>query len=174
MIEKTVFQDKKYFTLGVTVNLQDDDGEEKKSDIFHENQFSLTKRMFQKVIVSAAISWYGVTKPFFINKNGVKINRGNYCQHFLKKLFSTIEIAVKRDDWIFAQDKALFHQSHLVQGFLRNNLKRGSIRAEEWLLSSPDISQLDYFYFGFVKFKVYEGRCAKPFASEICLEYLCR
>ena len=31
--------------------------------------------MSKKVIVSAAILWYGVTKLFFVNNNGIKVNK---------------------------------------------------------------------------------------------------
>ena len=53
-------------------------------------------------MVSAAILWYGVTKPFFVNKNGIKVNKENYCRHLRKELFPAIEKVVKLDDWIFA------------------------------------------------------------------------
>ena len=58
----------------------------------------------------AAISWYGVTKPFFVNNNGNKenkennmeVNKGNYCRHLRKELLPVIEKIVKCNDWIFA------------------------------------------------------------------------
>ena len=106
MIEKTVWQDEKDFTLEVPLNLHNDRvyGTGKKSDIPHENFLSSTNKMSKKVMVSAAISWYGVTKPFFVNNYGIKVNKENYCQHLRKELFPVIEKVVKRDDWIFAQD----------------------------------------------------------------------
>ena len=69
-------------------------------------------------MVSAAITWYGVTKPFFVNSNGIKVNKENYCKHLKKELFPAIEKIVNCDDWIFAQDGAPSHRSHLVQDFL--------------------------------------------------------
>jgi len=71
-----------------------------------------------------AISWYGVTKPFFVNSNGIKFNKENYRLH-LKRIFPAIERLVKRDDWIFTQDGAPSHRSALVY------LKRRFISAEE-------------------------------------------
>ena len=67
MIEKTVWQDEKDFTLDVPVNLQNDRVyvKEKKCDVPDENLFASTNKMSRKVMVSAAISWYGSTKPFF-------------------------------------------------------------------------------------------------------------
>ena len=66
MIEKTVWQDEKDFTLEVPLNLQNDCvyGKGKKSDIPYENLLSSTNKISKRVRVSAAISWYGVTKLF--------------------------------------------------------------------------------------------------------------
>ena len=103
MIEKTVWQDEKDFTLDVPVNLQNDRvyGKGKKSDVPDENLFASTNKMSRKVMVSAAISWYGATKPFFVNENGIKVNKENYCKHLKKQLFPAIKKLVKHDDWIF-------------------------------------------------------------------------
>ena len=60
-------------------------------------------------MVSDAISWYFVTKPFFVNTNGIKVNKENYCRHLCKELFPAIEKVVKRDDWIFAKDGVPSH-----------------------------------------------------------------
>ena len=86
MTEKTVWQDEKYFTLDVPGNLQNDRvyGKGKKSHVPHENLFASTNKMSRKVMVSAAISWYGATKPFFVNENGIKVNKDNYCKHLKK------------------------------------------------------------------------------------------
>ena len=152
MIEKTVWQDEKDFILEVPVNLQNDRvyGKEKKSDIPDKNLHSSTNKISKKVMLSVAISWYGLTKPFFVNSNGIKVNAENYCGHLRKELFPTIEKVVKCDDWIFAQDGAPSCRFHLVQDFLKTKLKRRFIRAKEWPPSSPDINALDYSYWYFV------------------------
>ena len=49
---------------------------------------------------------------------------------------------------------------------LKKKLKHRLIRAEEWLQSPPDVNPVDYFFWDFIKIKVYEGRSRKPFASE--------
>ena len=49
-------------------------------------------------MVSAAISWYGATKPFFVNENGIKVNKENYCKHLEKQLFPAIKKLVKVDE----------------------------------------------------------------------------
>ena len=60
-------------------------------------------------MVSAAISWYGATKPFCVNENGIKVNKKNYCKHFKKQLFPAIKKLVKHDDWMFVQYSDLSH-----------------------------------------------------------------
>ena len=76
MIEKTVWQDEKDFTLEVPVNLQNDRvySSGKKSDVSDNRLLCTTNRQSKKVMVSAAICWYGVTKPFFVNSNGIKVS----------------------------------------------------------------------------------------------------
>ena len=108
MMGKTVLQDEKYFTLEVPVNLQNDRlyDKGKKSNIPDEHLLSLTNKMSKQVMLSAAISWYGVTKIFFVNNNGIKVNKESYYRHLRKELFPAIEKVIKRDDWIFAQDGA--------------------------------------------------------------------
>ena len=112
-------------------------------------------------MLSAAILWYGVTKPFLVSNDGVKVNKEYYYRHLCKELFPAIEKDVRRDDWIFAQNGAPSHRSHLVQDFLRTKLKCRFIPAKERPPPSPDVNPLDYFYWKFVKTKVYEGRSGK-------------
>ena len=53
----------------------------------------------KKVMVSVAISWYGVNKGgFFGNNNGIKVIKENYCRHLRMELFPAIEKVFKRDD----------------------------------------------------------------------------
>ena len=65
------------FTLDVPVDLQNDQvyRRRKKSDIPDENLFASTNKMSRKVVGSTAISWIGATKPFFVNENGIKVNK---------------------------------------------------------------------------------------------------
>ena len=71
MVEKTVWQDEKDFTLEVPVNLQNDRayGKGRKLDIPDKSLISSTNKQSKKVMVSASILWYAVTKPFFVNSN---------------------------------------------------------------------------------------------------------
>ena len=81
MIKKMVWQDEKGLTFKVSVNPQTDRvyGKGKKSDIPDENLLSLTNKMSKKVMLSATITEYGVIKLFFVNKNGIEVNKENNC-----------------------------------------------------------------------------------------------
>ena len=160
MIEKTVWQDGKDFTLDVPVNLQNDRvyGKGTKSDVPDENLFGSTNKTSRKFMVSAAISWYGATKPFLENDNGIIVNKENYCKHLKKQLFPAIKKLV--------QDSTPSYRSNLLQDFLEKALKRRFVKCVEWPPSSPDVNPLDYFFWDLVKTKVYQGRAGEPFSSE--------
>ena len=74
MTEKTVWQDEKDFTLDVPVNLENDQvyGKRRKFDVPDENLFASTNKISRKVMATSAISWFGATKPFFVNENDIK------------------------------------------------------------------------------------------------------
>ena len=82
---------------------------EKKSDVPDENLIASTNKMSKKVMLSASISWYGATKPFFVNENGIKVNKENYWKHLKRQLFLAIKKLAKHDDWIFVQDSTPSH-----------------------------------------------------------------
>ena len=109
--------------------------------------------MSKKVMVSATISWYDVTRPFFVNNNGIRVNKENHCRHLFKELFPAIE-------------KVFISLIPLGTGLSFKKMGRGFIRAKEGPSLSPDVNQLDYFYWDFVKSKLYDERSGKPFASE--------
>ena len=85
MTEKTVWQDEKEkilsLTFLLTYKMTGYMEKGKKSDVPDENLFASKNKMSRKVIVSAAISWYGTTKRFFVNENCIKVNKENYCKH---------------------------------------------------------------------------------------------
>ena len=168
LIERCVWQDEKDFTLDVPVNHQNDRVyyRGKKSDIPSENLEQTTKKMSRKVMVSAGICFHGVTQPFFVNNKGLKVNAINYHRHLRTQLFPAIEKISKRNNWLFIQDGASSHTSNLVQGYLAETLKNRFISKTEWPPSSPDVNPLDYFFWDFVKTKVYAGRKGKAFQNE--------
>ena len=167
-VEKLVFQDEKDFPLQVPLNRQNNRVYHKglKRNVSSERLFFESKRQSKKVMVSAGLTWQGVTKPFFVGGRGIKVNSVNYHKHLKKELFPAIEKLVNRDDWIFVQDGASSHTSNLVQDFLRDELKRRFVAGTEWPPYSPDSNPLDYYFWERVKTKVYEGRHNNPFRNE--------
>ena len=75
-VKKCVWQDEKVFTLEVPLNHQNSRVYDKnrKGDISDDRLFHNTNRQSKKVMVSTCITWYGATKPFFVNNKGLKVN----------------------------------------------------------------------------------------------------
>ena len=91
MVERAVFQDECDFPLQIPLNNQNNrvyyNG--KKKDIPEKNLFHLSDRQSVKVMVSAALTWYGVSKPIFVNINGLKVNAARYHDHLKRRTFSS-------------------------------------------------------------------------------------
>ena len=168
MIERVIWQDEKDFPLDLPVNPQNDRvyHKGKKVDVPDENLNKGTKRLTKKVMVSAALSWYGATEPFFVTDKGLKVNAENYRKHLKSQLFPSIMKTVGRQDWIFMQDGASSHTSNVVQNFLKDTLNKRFITKTGWPPASPDVNPLDYYFWDAVKTKVYEDRRGKPFSNQ--------
>ena len=120
-------------------------------------------------MVSACITWYGATKPFFVNK-GLKVNAKRYKTHLEKELLPNIESMMKRKDRIVIQDSAPSHWANLVQDFLPENLNKRFVKYSEWPPTSPDCNPLDYYFWEKVQRKVYENRFNRAFENENALK----
>ena len=92
MIEHAFFQDENDFLLQFPINSQNDRVYFKgwKKDNPDKNLSHQTNRQSVKVMVSAVLTWFRVTKPIFVNKRGLKVNAKNYHQHLQKELFPAI------------------------------------------------------------------------------------
>ena len=119
MIERAVFQDESPFPLQIPINKQNNRVyfKGKKSDVPAKNLSHESNSICEKVVVSAALTWYGVTKTFI-----VKVNGPSYLRHLEKQLFPAIRMIYPREDWIYIQDGAPSHTSKLVQDFLQVKL----------------------------------------------------
>ena len=168
IIERAVFQDESDFPLEIPLNSQNDRVYYKgqKKNVPDENLFHPTNRQSLKVMVSAALTWHGITKPIFVNRQGLKVNAKNYRKHLKNQLFPAINQVYPRENWIFIQDGASSHTSNLVQDFLHETIPRRYVKRNEWPPKSPDSNPLDYYFWSKVKRKVYEGRLNNPFKSE--------
>ena len=60
---------------------------------------------------------------FFVNENGIKVNKENYSKRLKKQLFPAIKKLFKRADWIFVQDSSPSHRPNLVQDSLEKNFE---------------------------------------------------
>ena len=167
-IERAVFQDESNFPLQIQANKQNNRVyfKGKKSDVPAANLCHEGNRQSKQVMVSAAVTWHGVTKPFFVNSRGMKVNGPSYLRHLKNELFPAIRKVYPREDWTFIQDGAPSHRCNLVQEFLQENMPRRHVSKEEWPPKSPDSNPLDYYFWNQVKQKVYADRHNKPFASE--------
>jgi len=114
----------------------------------------------QKVNVWAGIILNRIIGPLFIEGN---INSQNYCNLLRNQVIPAIEDIVGdafHNVW-FQQDGAPTHFSLEARNILNNVFtnrwigRRGTI---EWPPRSPDLNPLDFFYWGYLKTKVYETR----------------
>ena len=171
-IERAVFQDEKDFPLNTPINRQNNRVyfKGKKRDIPPENLYAERKGQCKKVMVSAAVSWLGATKPFFVNEKGLKVDAIRYRAHLKKELFPAIKKVYPRDDWFFVQDGAPSHTAKITQEFLQETLRTRFVKSCEWPPYSPDCNPLDYYFWNAVKEKVYAGRLNKPFKNELELK----
>ena len=167
-IERVVFQDEKDFPLEIPLNAQNNRVyfKGKKSDVPLKRLCHPTKKLSKKVMVSAGLSWFGATKPFFVNDRGLKVNATNYVKHLKNELFPAIKEVYPRNDWIFAQDGASSHTANMTQKYLQDTLGVRFIMKNEWPPASPDTNPLDYYFWDAVKTKVYKGRMGEPFKNE--------
>ena len=135
-VEKCVWEDEKDFTLEVPLNHQNSRvyGKNQKGGISDDRLFHNTNRQSKKVMVSAYITWYSATKPFFVNNKGLKVNAKRYKTHLEKELLSNVESMTKRKDWIFIQGSAPSHQANLVQDFFSEKLNKRFVKYSEWPL----------------------------------------
>ena len=98
----------------------------------------------------------GLLGPIFIEEN---VNGENYLQ-ILKN--TVVPFFSKQfEDFVFQQDGAPAHYSNDVRNYLNDKLngswigRRGAI---EWPPRSPDLSPLDFFFWGVMKDRVYASK----------------
>ena len=113
-----------------------------KNDVDDKRFFHPTNKQSIKVMVSACLTWYGSTKPFFANGKGLKVNSKTYENHLEKELIPDTERIMKRRDWMFVRDSAPAHRSNLVQDFLTEKTDKRFIKHSEWPSASTDCNPL--------------------------------
>ena len=88
-----MFKDEKDFSLQVPTNCQNNqvyfNGPQK--DMQPERLYNKGNKFSKKVMVSAVITWKGVSQPFFIGGNGIKVNGASYLKHVSDDLIPVVE-----------------------------------------------------------------------------------
>ena len=114
-------------------------------------------------MVSTVITWKGVSQPFFIGGNGIKVSGASYLKHLCDDLIPAVEAMYLNKDFTFVQDSAPSHCANQVQNFLKQKLKSRFVKNTDWPPKSPDCNPLDYYFWDRVQEKVFDGRYCYPF-----------
>ena len=103
-----------------------------KKDVQPERLYREGNKFSKKVIVTAVITWKGVSQPFFIGGNGIKANGVSYLKplrdgvsylkHLRDDLIPAVEAMYLNKDFTFVQDSAPSHRANQVQNFLKQKL----------------------------------------------------
>lgn len=126
----------------------------------------------QKLNVWAGILCNKIVGPFFIDGN---LNAQKYLDLLNNSIIPAIRNIVQGafDNVWFQQDGAQPHYALIVRDFLNNIFPEkwiGRRGAVEWPPRSPDLTPLDFFYWGYLKGKVYE---TKPTDIDDLRERIC-
>ena len=121
-LKKFCFQDEKDFSLQIATNRKNNVvwSSKKKTEIAPERLFHERNKQSKKVMVSAAISWNGVTEPFFVSDTdtNIKLNGPRYLEHLRGELMPAISrMQTTNKKYIFLQDSAPSHRAKQVRSF---------------------------------------------------------
>lgn len=112
-------------------------------------------KMKKGIMVWMAISSKGISKPYFIDQ-GAKINANYYISKVLRPFFSKYaEKWYPNKIFTFHHDSAPSHTAKATQKWLKDN-NIAYIKPSEWSPFSPDAAPLDFFFWGYLKSKVYK------------------
>lgn len=112
--------------------------------------FGVPKYQKKSVEVWAGITYFGVTKLYFIerttkNKEKEKFTAGRFLDEILRPALKEIQEIFATNgvnDWVFQQDGDSKHTAAVVQGFLQKNTP-AFINKEEWPPNSPDLNLIE-------------------------------
>ena len=92
LAERAVFQDESDFPLQIPINSRSDHihFKDQKKDVLDKNLSYEINRQPVKVMVTAALTWFGVTKLLFDNKKGFKVNAEDYLKNLKKEYFLSL------------------------------------------------------------------------------------
>ena len=147
-LPRLVFQDKKDFSLQVPTNRESNRVYFNcpKEDVQLERLYSEVNKFSKNVMVFAVITWKGVSQPFFIGGNGIKVSRVSHLKHLRDDLIPAVEAMYPKKNFTFLQDSVPSHCVNQVQNFLKQKLESRFVKNIDWLLKSPDYNPLDYYF----------------------------
>lgn len=154
LLDKIVWSDEAYFTLDGQVNTHN-------CVIwgFEKPQATISKQLHSpKVCVWMGFSAEFLLKPHFFDAT---INAENYLSLLRDQVFPEMRRRRKLRQAIFQQDGAPPHWAIVVRNFLAANLPGDRIIArgigQAWPPRSPDLSPLDYWFWGMLKARIYHS-----------------
>jgi hypothetical protein len=113
----------------------------------------------QRVTVWMGIGFDGWVGPFFFTET---VNAQRYLTMLQEQVIPALQHFPRFNELIFMQDGAPPHWATSVRNLLNATfpmrwMGRGS-PAHPWPPRSPDITPMDYFYWGYLKSRIYQGR----------------
>ena len=69
-----------------------------------ERLYSEGNKFSKKVMLSTVITWKGVSQPFFIGGNGIKVNGASYLKHLRDDLIPAVEAMYPNKDFKFVPE----------------------------------------------------------------------
>ena len=160
-----MFQDEKDSSLQVLTNHQNNQVyfNGPKKDMQPECLYREGNKFLENVMVSAVMTWKGVSQPLFIGGNGIKVNRASYMKHLHDDLIPDVEAMYPNKDFTFMQDSDPSHRANQVQNFLKQKLKSRFVKNTDWPPKLSDCNPLDYYFCDLVQEKVYDSHYCYPF-----------
>lgn len=109
-LSQLAFQDGKDFTVQVKTNCQNNCvySKSRNCDAEPRRLFNDGNKFSVKVMVSAAITWKGIIKPFFVREKVPEIDGNLYCEHLQNEMIPWLEEDFPNNDFIFIQETAPF------------------------------------------------------------------
>lgn len=165
-VKRMCFQDEKDLTLQVPTNRQNNRCYTKgvKKDVSLDRLISEGNKFSKKVMISCCVSYEGITAPFFVDPQAIKVTGQLYTDHLREDLLPACRGLYPNGDMIFVQDGAPSHTSNLCQAYLREELGNNFVDKTAWPPSSPDCNPLDYYFWDALTCEVYKDR-RTPFTS---------
>lgn len=166
-LKKMCFQDETDLTLQVPTNRHNNRCYTKglKKDVAIERLISEGNKFSKKLMISCSMSYEGITAPFFVDPQAIKVTGQVYTNHLREELIPACRQLYPNGDMILVQDGAPSHTSNVCQNFLREELGAAHfVDKTAWPPSSPDCNPLDYYFWDALTCEVYRNR-RTPFIS---------